>query len=169
MQLNSDYIRDKELDIQELFIKTNMSKLVDMEYPDVPANIEKAKKLLQDAQEPDKKFSMACKKTYVCTFGQYCSRNHPKPSVFDLYRIRFDEALSYYKNDIVTFEDVQSSKLTDIQHLQVQSKLTGNGYVDKNGVKSFLDANIRYPLYFLDFETVQDVIPQYEGTKHISR
>jgi hypothetical protein len=65
----------------------------------------------------------------------------------------------------VTFEDVQSSKLTDIQHLQVQSELTGNGYVDKNGVKSFLDANIRYPLYFLDFETVQDVIPQYEGTQ----
>lgn len=136
MQLNSDYIRGKELDIQGLFIKTDMSKLVDMEYPDVPANIEKAKKLLQDAQEPDKKFSMACKKPYVCTFGQYCSRNLPKPSVFDLYRIRFDKALSYYKNDIVTFEDVQSSKLTGIQHL-----------------------------YFLDFETVQDVIAQYEGTK----
>lgn len=165
VQLDSDYVRGKELDIQGLFIKTDMSKLVDMEYPDVQVNIEKARKLLQDDQEPDIKFSMSCKKPYNCTFWQYCSRNLPKPSVFDLYRIRFDKALSHYDNGIVTFEDVRPFKLTDTQQLQVESELTGNEYVDKKGIRSFLDGNIRYPLYFLDFETMQDVIPQYEGTR----
>ena len=38
-------------------------------------------------------------------------------------------------------------------------------YINKIGIRNFLDQNITYPLYFLDFETMQDVIPQYEGTK----
>lgn len=169
VQLNSDYVRGKELDIRELFIKTDMSKFVDLEYPDVPANIAKARKLLQDDQEPAVKFSKACRKPYACTFWQYCSKGLPKPSVFNLYSIRFTTALNYYNKGIVRFEDVQSSKLTDIQKLQLNSELTGNGYINKKGIRSFLDANIRYPLYFLDFETVQDVIPQYEGTKPYSQ
>jgi hypothetical protein len=142
-----------------------MSELVEMEYTDVPVNIAKARTVLQDDQEPAVKFSQSCRKPYACTFWQYCSRCLPKPSVFNLYSIRFNTALKHYNKDIVRFEDVQSVKLTDMQRLQVNCELSGNGYINKNGIRSFLDANIRYPLYFLDFETMQDAIPQYEGTK----
>lgn len=73
--------------------------------------------------------------------------------------------MNLYNSDVVTFQDVQSCKLTGKQQMQVSSELTGNEYIDKKGIKDFLNKNIRYPLYFLDFETIQDVVPQYEGTK----
>lgn len=165
VQLNKDYVRGKELDIQMLFLKTEMTRLVDEEYPNVPANIARARKVLECHQEPAKPISMACRKPYPCAFWQYCSKHIPKPSVFDLYRMPFEKALKYYNNSIVTFEDVQSCKLTAKQQVQVVSHLTGKGTVDKKSIRDFLDQNIRYPLYFLDFETMQDVVPQYEGTK----
>lgn len=165
VQLNKDYVRGKDLDIQMLFLKTEMTRLVDEEYPNVPANIARARKVLECHQEPAKPISMACRKPYPCAFWQYCSKHIPKPSVFDLYRMSFEKALKYYNNSIVTFEDVQSCKLTARQQVQVVSHLTGKGTVDKKSIRDFLDQNIRYPLYFLDFETMQDVIPQYEGTK----
>ena len=165
VQLNKDYVRGKDLDIQMLFLKTEMTRIVDEEYPNVPANIARARKVLECHQEPAKPISMACRKPYPCAFWQYCSKHIPKPSVFDLYRMSFEKALKYYNNSIVTFEDVQSCKLTARQQVQVVSHLTGKGTVDKKSIRDFLDQNIRYPLYFLDFETMQDVIPQYEGTK----
>ena len=165
VQLNKDYVRGKDLDLQMLFLKTEMTRLVDEEYPNVPANIARARKVLECHQEPAKPISMACRKPYPCAFWQYCSKHIPKPSVFDLYRMSFEKALKYYNNSIVTFEDVQSCKLTARQQVQVVSHLTGKGTVDKKSIRDFLDQNIRYPLYFLDFETMQDVIPQYEGTK----
>lgn len=39
VQLDSDYIRCKDLDIQRLFVKTDMSDLINVEYPSVQANI----------------------------------------------------------------------------------------------------------------------------------
>ena len=165
VQLNKDYVRGKDLDIQMLFLKTEMTRLVDEEYPNIPANIARARKVLECHQEPAKPISMACRKPYPCAFWQYCSKHIPKPSVFDMYRMSFEKALKYYNNSIVTFEDVQSCKLTARQQVQVVSHLTGKGTVDKKSIRDFLDQNIRYPLYFLDFETMQDVIPQYEGTK----
>lgn len=39
VQLDSDYIRGKDLDIQRLFVKTDMSDLINVEYPSVQANI----------------------------------------------------------------------------------------------------------------------------------
>lgn len=165
VQLNSDYVRGKDLNIQELFMITDMSELVDEEYPDIPANIVEARKLLDDDREPSKPISMACREPYQCSFWQYCSKHLPSPSVFNLYRMPFRKALEYYNDGIVTFEDVQSCKLSDKQLMQVTGHLTGEGNINKNAIRNFLDQNIRYPLYFLDFETMQDVVPQYEGTK----
>ena len=34
----------------------------------------------------------------------------------------------------------------------------------RNGIRKFLE-KITYPIYFLDFETMQDAVPQYDGAK----
>lgn len=87
VQIDSDYVRGKELDIQGLFIKTDMADLVAEEYPNVPSNIARAREMLGKDQEPSKSISMSCRDPYQCSFWHYCSRNLPSPSVFDLYRM----------------------------------------------------------------------------------
>ena len=165
VQLNSDYVRGEKLDIQELFIKTDMADLVAEEYPNVPDNIKRAKAVLSCGQEPAQPLTPGCRKPYACGFWQYCSRDLPKLSVFNLYGMKFNKSLEYYNKGVVTFEDVQPFKITPNQRIQVACHLSGNGHINKKGIREFLDQNITYPIYFLDFESVQDVIPQYECTK----
>jgi hypothetical protein len=52
-----------------------------------------------------------------------------------------------------------------IRSLQINHELSDLGtYVDKKGIKKFLDT-LSFPLYFLDFETMQLPIPRFVGTK----
>ena len=48
--------------------------------------------------------------------------------------------------------------------MQIEATQTGREYINPKGIKEFLD-RLTYPLYFLDFETMQDAVPQYDGAK----
>ena len=110
---------------------------------------------------------MHCRKPYDCVYRQYCERNLPSPSVFDLYRITAKKAYEYYDQGIVSFDDVVKSgiELNPAQRRQVEfEQLQLPTRVDQLGVRTFLDT-LTYPLHFLDFETFQTCIPLYDGIR----
>ena len=78
----------------------------------------------------------------------------------------FTKALELYKRGITDVKDVlASTKLNDLQKQQIDYILHDKpDHVDKGGIKSFLDG-LSYPLYFLDFETMQMVLPEYPNSK----
>lgn len=51
--LNSDYVRQGELNLQQLFVTIDMKELVENEYPKVPVRVNDALKLLTCEEEPD--------------------------------------------------------------------------------------------------------------------
>ena len=55
-------------------------------------------------------------------------------------------------------------KLSDKQEIQRKCAKTGKIHINKEGIKKFLK-NLKYPLYYLDFETFNAAVPMYEGTK----
>ena len=65
---------------------------------------------------------------------------------------------------LVTFENLRTKNIGPIQNMQVESALTGKEFINSEGIRKFLD-RLSYPLYFLDFETMQDAVPQYDGAK----
>lgn len=163
VRLNNEYDLDGELDIKRLFHITDMKELVDQELPKVDANVKDASKVLREKEEWKWGLGEYCKKPYACAFWDYCTRHIPVNSVFKLYRIRFKKALNFYNRNIISFEDVATEELSDKQQLQVTSTLTNGVYIDKDGIRDFL-TKLRYPIYFLDFETEQPVLPKYQGT-----
>ena len=162
--LNSDYVREGELDLQKLFVINDMDEMIANEYDKVENGQAAAKKLLQQEEEPVMDIWEGCKKPYDCAFYQYCSRHLPSPSVFDLYRMRFSDKLKYYRQGLVTYEDIKNDKLTPVRRIQVDSALADTPHIEADKIKAFLDT-LTYPMYFLDFETMQQVIPEYDGTK----
>jgi len=164
--LNSDYVRQGELDIQRLFAVIDMKELVENEYLKVPARVTQAMKLLAEDEEPDLDISEHCMKPYGCAFFDYCKRQHgipdDVPTVFDLYRMNFAKKLEHYHAGRILFEDVREEKLSDKQQMQVECTLNETEHIDVNGIREFLDG-LSYPLYFLDFETMQQPVPQYDG------
>jgi len=170
--LNSDYVRQGELDIQQLFVINDLKDLVDNEYLKVAARVCQALKVINSEQEPDLDLSEGCMKPYGCAFLGYCKRQHgvSSPSVFDIYGgqgrggFTFKKKLDYYYQGLVTFEDLRSTDIGPIQNMQIESALTGKEFINPDGIRKFLE-KITYPIYFLDFETMQDAVPQYDGAK----
>ena len=162
--LNSDYVRGKKLDLQHLFVINDMEELIANEYDKVEARQAEAKKLLQQTEEPEMDIWEGCKKPYDCAFFKYCSRHLPSPSVFDLYRMRFSDKLKYYRQGMITYEDIKDEQLTPVRRIQVDSALNNQPHIESGKIKRFVES-LPYPLYFLDFETMQLAVPQFEGTK----
>ena len=164
IRLNSDYVRGDELDIKQLFIITDMAEAVANEYPKIEHYINAAHSTLMSKVEPNADLSVYCHKPYRCEFWDYCTKHIPHPSVFDLYKKRFDGKLKLYNENKIKFEDLSKEKLTDFQQVQVECTLENKTYINNEAIRDFM-RQLSYPLYFLDFETMQVVVPQYLGTR----
>ena len=168
VRINGEYIRGEKLDIKGFFYTADLARLVQQEYQEVPQLIAAAKNTLA-GEEPKQDIGLHCHDPYNCAFWDYCTQHLPKPSVFNVYGgigrggFSFRKKLGFYKNGIVSFEDLRNEKLGPVQKIQIACMLDDCEHIDPKGIKAFL-SKLTYPLYFLDFETRQDVVPQYPGT-----
>lgn len=167
IHINSDYVRGSELDISKLFTIVDISDTVNDEFQNVPSLLKKAERIYNLTDEPQKDIGPHCRDPYTCAFWEYCTSHLPSPNVFDLYRITFKSALKYYDEGKVDFKQLISDTNIKSEKWIIQMlHATENKppYVYKEGIKDFL-STLSYPIYFLDFETTQAVIPEYKGTK----
>lgn len=169
VRLESSYLLNGNLDLQHLFHITDMSPWIQDESSKMAAYCEEAKKILVQAKEPETKLHMGC--NAPCAFFEYCKQFHhlPTPNVFDVYGgigrggFTFEKKLGYYTRNKVSFADLQNEHIGKIQDMQIACTLSNTSQIDKKGIHTFLKT-VKYPLYHLDFETVQFAIPAYQGT-----
>ena len=162
--IDSDYVRGEELDIQGLFKVIDMADWVELEYPVVDSHLKVAEKTLASETEPVRDIGEHCTNPYDCPYWAYCSRHLPQPSVFDLYRLAGNKKFDYYRKGFISFKDLLGAvKLNDKQTRQIQHQLADMpDEIHKDDIRAFLDT-LSYPIYFFDFETMQQAIPQYPG------
>ena len=103
----------------------------------------------------------------MCAFWPYCSKHLPEKSVFNIYRLWWSKKIKYYESGWITYPELLPyAPLTNkIQLRQMEYGIDDKGdYIEKGENASFVQ-KLSYPLYFLDFETIQPVIPEFKGTK----
>jgi len=165
MQLNKRYERHGELDIEKLFVINDVTDLIVSFQPDIPANIEEIVTVASSPTEPDEIIGSRCDAPYTCGYKGYCWRDMPKNNIYDIgFRMRGGKKDEHFQNGIVTFEDATNAgiRLSEAQQRQVNTVLYDlPAHVDKEGIRDFLDT-LTYPLYFLDFETFRQTIPQWD-------
>lgn len=165
--IDPTYVYDGVLDLHRFFKITDITPQVEEEIGTVGESLKEAQKVMSSKEEPDIDLSESCNEPYPCAFFGYCTRNLPSPSVFHLYRLAYGKKLELYLKGIYSFEDIlkDGGRLNEMRRRQVEYALEDKGtYIDKKGIGEFLQT-LTFPLYFLDFETVQPVIPHYIGTK----
>ena len=166
--LNSDYVRHGNLDLLQLFAVVDMREAIQNELDKVPMQVPAALKVLSAEHEPEAALSEHCNKPYTCPCMECCMKEAGIPqdcqTVFDLYRMNFAHKLKHFRAGRVTLEDMRSESLSPTQRLQIECTLGDKENINADGIRRFLDG-LCYPLYFLDFETMQDAVPQYDGTR----
>ena len=164
MHINNEYVLKDALDVKKLFKAEKLNDKVVLYYNEVAKNELNAKTMLNNDSEPLNKIGVHCFEPYTCGYFNYCTKGMKSPNVFDLYRMSNKKASEYYNKGITTFEQLKNEKLNKTQEMQIECELNDEEIINVDGIKQFLK-NITYPLYFLDFETMQPAIPLYKGTK----
>ena len=166
VNINNEYVRHGDLNVKELFFIQDVENFLQEEYDNIDETLKRADEILNNETEPNIDISDKCTSPYACAYWKYCTKHLPTPNVFDIYHLGKSKKFDYYNNGIISFEDLEKHGHLDYkQTRQIDYYLHDKGtYINKDGIKKFLDT-LSYPLYFLDFETMQSVIPQFDSTK----
>ena len=168
VHINNQYIRETELNIHELFSIIDVSGLIKDEFEIIEQTLKIAEPIMSNHCEPVVRITTKCGRAGDCPFWKYCTKDLPSPSVFDLYRTSMEEKVALYNSNVLSFQSLfeKGRFSNDIARRQV---LYGMDYriglyINSDILKEFMNT-LSYPLYFLDFETEQPVIPRYSGTR----
>ena len=158
IHINKEYRRDGELDLRELFVFANVTEDVREGREEVNSEIDGALALLE--QDSISMTSCGClykSRAQGCDMFEFFNPQVPKYSVHNLFRGKKLRLL--VDESIFKITDIPDDfKLTDRQEEQVTLQKTQIPLIDKAGVEETL-SHLRFPLYFLDYETFGKPIP----------
>ena len=166
--INNEYIRGKELDITQLFNIEDVTGIVLEKQNGIKDKINEINEFIQShdgENEPDKKLSKNCFNPYPCPFWDYCTEDLPKPNVFDISGMQTRTKFKHYNNGVISFEDLSNEKLNKKYSQQIDFELNNREpKINRETINDILNS-LKYPLYFIDYESCQYAIPEFEGTK----
>ena len=167
--INNQYIRGKKLEIEKLFNIEDITDIAKSKQDEIRKNIEITNKYMNEHdknKEPKEDIGMKCLKPYKCEFWEYCTRNLPRPNVFDIGGgMHNSKKFEKYYEGKISFKDLQNKDLNPKFLEQIDFELNNlKPKIEKEAIKELMDS-LKYPLYFIDYETYQLAIPEIEGTR----
>jgi CRISPR/Cas system-associated exonuclease Cas4 (RecB family) len=147
-----------------LFLLSDESSAVDARMKDIPENLRAIRKVLRAKEPPKTDIGPHCGKPDDCPLKKQCWKHIPELSIFNIPNLR-SEKWEFYKQGIVEIGQLPDwFKGKPYQKPFLDSCKTGKPIIDKPGLKSKL-AELKEPLYFMDFETLMLAVPAHAGTK----
>lgn len=172
VHLNKEYVRFGALNTKELFLIEDQTEAVLENLPNIEEKMKTAKEYLNSKKEP----AGSCECIYNgrskhCTTFKYSNPEVPNYSVHDISRIgaskRKLEALVERK--IFDIIDVpHDMEFSDIQSNQIAVHRKREPMIDTEGIHNEL-RDLKFPLYFFDYETYAPAIPAFDGFRPYQR
>ena len=162
--INRQYVRYGDIDPQALFVTEDISTRVEEAGRDIEERILDLFDVILRGTSPDIPIGRHCLDPYECPLRSECWAFLPENSVFDLRGGKTSQ-FSLYEQGIMSIKDIPDDiALSRQQHIQKECLMTGKTHIEREEIRRFLD-RLRYPLYYLDFETVSPAIPAYDGMR----
>jgi len=164
--INKNYLMNENIDVSQLFnIESVYDKVLKLN-DRIPKDVNRFKKVLMSSKAPNVDIGTHCSKPYECDFKGVCWNHIPDYSIFDISRLSTKKKFDLYKKGIVKIDqvDINKTPLNSDQLIQVQSDLNNKTYIETKKIKKFIK-DLKYPLFYLDFETISSAIPMYKNTK----
>jgi len=162
--MNKQYVKNGEIDPKGLFILEDISTQVEEISEGIEERVFGLLEVISNKTCPEAAIGQHCLAPYECPLRTECWGFLPQNSIFDL-RGGKTAQFSLYEQGILSIEDIPDYiPLTRQQQIQKECVMTGNVHVEKEEIRRFL-SNLKYPLYYLDFETFGPAVPMYDGTR----
>ena len=163
MLLNKEYVRHGNLDLQQLFILHNVND--DMQDMDtVRSEIARLNAILDGPELGIALSKPKCKrKFFECDYCFYCWRDVPEFSVFDAFRSpTSDKIYSQYGTDLKNVPPELYAK--QLHSGDIEAFLDNMNVINRDILRNFTK-QLKWPLYFLDYETIQPTVPMFDNSR----
>ncbi len=164
--LNKEYIRSGKLNIEGLFQKEDITEKIESLCEEVAIEMDGALRYLSQDSLP-KGFCTCIYKgrSNHCTCFSVINPEIPEYGIHDIARI----GSSKQKLEILVDSNIfqineipPHIQLSDIQQNQVTAYKLDKILIDKETISKELQ-NLKFPLYFIDYETLPCAIPRFDG------
>jgi CRISPR/Cas system-associated exonuclease Cas4 (RecB family) len=161
IHVNKEYVRQGAIEPEKLLSIVDVTALVEKILPATKARVAEALTYLQT--EPDKSLAGYCGSKLSCLFIQHFHPDLPPATVFEISNLKAEKLDRLLGMGILKMTDVpEDFDLTPRQWKQINLVKSGERQVAADEIRARL-GEVNYPVYFLDYETVNPAIPIYDG------
>jgi hypothetical protein len=148
-----------------LFITVDVADFVDPLVSTVPYTTTGLKSMLRRDHAPKMSIGPQCSSPHECPFYRHCKKTEgiPEVSVLDLPMIG-KKGFELIKNGFKKLTEAPLENLSPTQRMVAQAHKYNKRFIIKENFKGEL-LNFKFPLSFLDFETMFPALPIYDGTR----
>lgn len=150
-------------DLENLFVDVDCTDKVATELGTIALKVDNMLEMLGAGTAPKMDIGPHCDEPYECAFKSSCWKHIPEHSVFELNGVWSTTKFDLYRRGIVRIKDIpENEKVSRAKVQQLKAVRTNEPVLDMAGLKAFLE-ELKYPLYFFDFETLNPAIPLFVG------
>lgn len=161
--INNQYIKYGEIEPKTFFNIVDITGEVEEASVSIDRKIENVLEVINLRTCPEMIIGPHCKDPYECALTD-CWDHLPEHHIFTLY-YGGKKAFEMYDRGIMTVSEIpESYRLNNKQQIQKECVCSGKPYIDRESISGFL-STLKYPLYFLDFETFSPAVPLFDGTR----
>ncbi|MBD3359244.1 MAG: DUF2779 domain-containing protein [Candidatus Buchananbacteria bacterium] len=170
VHVNNQYVRKGKIDPKKLLKIEDLTSEVKNVISGVHLDIENALELITKKDEPQVKILKQCKNPFGCNFIGYCWKDIPEHSIYNIAGSLTEKKLNELLDQgIIMIKDIPDDYLTKHKSILHHNVIKQNKiHIEKENIKSEL-SKLKYPLYFLDYETFSPAIPMFDGYKPYQR
>ena len=163
VHLNRSYVRKGDVEPSKLLAFSEVTKQVEALAIETEREINEALEFLQSPIDMNCCDCIEKSRSYHCdTFSRF-NPDIPTPSIYSLPRLSTSKRRKLLSKNILRLEDVEDNfPLSQNQRLVVQAAKNGEPQINSREIAKFL-AELRFPLYFLDYETFSSAVPLIDG------
>jgi predicted RecB family nuclease len=165
VHINRAYVLTRTtVDPRQLFSFRNLTQRAQNFQPELILRLRSQFRVLATPEVPDVPTGLHCINPVVCEFFNHCNTPKPHDHIGYLPRLHASAMEKLEEIGVQSIEDIPADfELSEVQRRACTAIQTGQPWFSPDLKREF--ESLKFPLYFMDFETVNRAIPRFSGMR----
>ena len=164
LHLDNSYVRKGAIKPSKLFKLQDTTRDVKKLVPGVEKKARSMSRVIGESSAPVVPIGLHCGDPYDCPLTEKCFAFLPDHNPLTLYRLSPAKAFGMIHDGRMDLRNLDDKiDFSDRQQIQIKSLRSRRAHSNPEAIREFLET-LEYPVYFLDFETINPAIPLFDGT-----
>lgn len=165
MLIDNNYVRQGPVDLQRLFRFEDITDKIKSRQSGIAPLASELIRIRNGKDLPAAEIGSQCDRPFPCDYKKQCWKDVPDLSVFNVLGMKEGAKIAKEIGSYdAAFLPAHLMPTDQKKVIDVVACRTGKEHCDPAKLEAFLE-KLKYPLYFLDYETIQPTVPLYDGTR----